>query len=84
MTIPFVGTMKRDHIIFLVAIAILSAGVADGLHRGVGVPLWAAVPAGLGLWSAFAVRMYHQSRKELAQADTAEEAPSGAEPAGGQ
>jgi hypothetical protein len=83
MTIPLVGTMKRDHVIFLVAMAVLSAGFADGLYRGVGLPLWGAVPAGLGLWSAFAVRMYHQSQKELARADAGEEAPSGAEPGGG-
>ncbi|MEF8796124.1 MAG: hypothetical protein V5A22_06645 [Salinivenus sp.] len=69
MTIPLVGTMKRDHLIFLFAMVILSAGVADGLYRGVGLPLWGAVPAGIGLWSALAVRMYYQSQKELAQAD---------------
>lgn len=83
MTIPFVGTMKRDHIIFLFAMALLSAGVADGLYQGFGLPLWGAIPAGLALWSAFAVRMYYQSQKELARADTGEEVPSGADPTGG-
>jgi hypothetical protein len=47
--LPFLDPMKRDHAIVLVAGAILSAGVADGLYRGVGAPLWAAVPAGIGL-----------------------------------
>jgi hypothetical protein len=83
MTIPLIGPMKRDHVIFLVAMALLSAGVADGLYRGVGLPLWAAVPAGAGLWAAFAVRMYRQSQKELARAETAEEPPPGADPSGG-
>jgi len=72
MTIPFVGRMKRDHLIFLFAMALLSAGVADGLYRGVGLPLWAAVSAGIGLWSTLAVRIYQQSRKELARAATDE------------
>jgi hypothetical protein len=75
MTIPLVGTMKRDHIIFLIAMLLLSAGVADGLYRGVGLPLWGAIPAGIGLWSALAVRMYYQSQKELARADAGGAAP---------
>jgi len=79
MTIPLVGTMKRDHIIFLVAMVLLSAGVADGLYRGVGLPLWGAIPAGIALWSALAVRMYYQSQKELARAEEGGAAPADAE-----
>jgi len=59
--------MKRDHVIFVAAMAILAAGLADGLHRGFGLSWWAAAPVGLALWGFFARTMYRQSQKELAQ-----------------
>lgn len=84
VTLPVVGTMKRDHVIFLGAMMLLSAGLADGLYRGFGLPVWAAAPVGVALWSSFAVLMVRQSRKELAVAeedDDADEHGGDAQPA---
>jgi len=60
--------MRRDHIIFVIAMAILAAGLADGLHRGFGLPLLAAVPITATLWGVLSYRMYLQSRKEQPEA----------------
>jgi type IV secretory pathway TrbD component len=68
--------LKRDHIIVVIAMLFVSAGLADGLYRGFGVPLWAAVPFGVAVWSGAAVLMYRQSQKERALAN--EEASGGA------
>jgi len=57
--------MKRDHVIFVAALAILAAGLTDGLHRGFGLSWWLAVPLGTALWGGLAYRMYLQSQKEL-------------------
>jgi hypothetical protein len=61
--------LKRDHLIVVIAMVFVSAGLADGLYRGFGLPLWAAVPVGGALWSASVVLMYRQSKKERALAD---------------
>ena len=60
---------KRDHLIFIGAMTFVAAGLADGLHRGFGLPWWGAVPIGLALWTSFVSLMYRQSQKERAMAD---------------
>lgn len=69
--------MKRDHVIFVFAMAILCAGLTDGLHLGLGLSWFAAVPIGATVWGGLAYRMYLQSQKELAQEEeAAPEAPA--------
>jgi hypothetical protein len=48
---------------------IFMAGMIDGLYRGFGVPLWAAIPLGMVAWAGLAYRMYLQSQKERAMQD---------------
>lgn len=55
-------TLKRDYLIFLAAMTILCAGVADGLIRGFGVSPWLAVPAGIAVWGAIAQSIYRKYR----------------------
>ena len=57
--------MKRDHVIFVAGLAILAAGLTDGLHRGFGLSWGLAVPIGAALWGSLAYRMYLQSQKEF-------------------
>ncbi len=59
--------MKRDYIIFIVAMGILAGGLTDGLHRGFGLPLPAAVPIAGTFWAIVSYRIYLQSRKEQAE-----------------
>jgi hypothetical protein len=65
--------ITRDHIVFAVVMSAISAGRTDGLHRGVGVPWWGAVPLGLGTWAAHATLTDHHSQKRMAQAQTPSE-----------
>jgi hypothetical protein len=69
--------MKRDHVIFVFAMAILCAGLTDGLHRGFGLSWFAAAPIGATVWGGLAYRIYLQSQKELAQEEeTTPETPA--------
>jgi hypothetical protein len=53
-------TLKRDYIIFGVAILFVSAGLTDGLYRGFGLPLWAAVPLGATFWAGAEYVIYRK------------------------
>jgi len=44
--------IKRDYLIFGIAMTAVSIGLTDGLYRGLDIPLWAAVPLGLAFWGA--------------------------------
>lgn len=55
-----VDTLKRDYIIFLVAMTILCGGLADGLIRGFGVSPWIAVPAGIAVWGGIFQSIYRK------------------------
>lgn len=63
--------MKRDHMIFVLAMAILCAGLTDGLHRGFGLSWFAAAPVGAAVWGGLSYRIYLQSQKELARDEEA-------------
>ena len=65
--------IKRDHPIFVGVLGLISAGLTDGLHRGVGVPWWGAVPLGLGTWGGLATLTYRHYQKRMAQARGAPE-----------
>jgi hypothetical protein len=68
--------VKRDHIIFTVAMLFVAAGLADGLHRGFGVPWWGAVPFGLATWGTFAVLSYRHYQDAMVRAQEPEGADS--------
>jgi hypothetical protein len=53
-------TLKRDYIIFGVAIFFVSAGLTDGIYRGFGLPLWAAVPLGATFWAGAEYMIYRK------------------------
>lgn len=53
-------TLKRDYIIFGVAILFVSAGLTDGLYRGFGLPIWAAIPLGATFWAGAEYMIYRK------------------------
>lgn len=44
--------IKRDYLIFGIAMTAVSIGLTDGLYRGLDTPLWAAIPLGIAFWGA--------------------------------
>lgn len=54
--------LKRDYLILGGALTIITAGLTDGLHRGFGLSLWAAVPLGLVFWVAAETLIYRKYR----------------------
>lgn len=65
--------VKRDHIIFTVAMLFVTAGLADGLHRGLGVPWWGAAPLGLAAWGTLACLSYRHYRDVRRSAEAPEQ-----------
>lgn len=65
--------LKRDYLIFGLALTVISAGLTDGLYRGFGLPLWAAIPLGLTFWAAAETLVYRKyKRLRDATGDSAE------------
>lgn len=52
--------LKRDYLIFGIALTVISAGLTDGLYRGFGLPLWGAIPIGLAFWGAAETLVYRK------------------------
>jgi type IV secretory pathway TrbD component len=52
--------LKRDYLIFGIALTVISVGLADGLYRGFGLPLWAAAPLGVLFWGAAETLVYRK------------------------
>lgn len=56
------GIIKRDYLIFGIAMTVVSIGLTDGLYRGLDIPLWTAIPLGIGFWSAAEWLIYRKYR----------------------
>lgn len=54
------GILKRDYLIFGIALTVISVGLTDGLYQGFGLSLWAAVPLGLVFWAAAETVVYRK------------------------
>ena len=55
--------LKRDYLIFGIALTAISVGLTDGLYRGFGLPLWAAIPMGLTFWAAAETLIYRKYKR---------------------